>query len=91
MLRKKAIIRAALVSHVTKMMKLNTLTIESCYRAPPEVLHLSLERMRFESDDVLIQILNTIWLSRPSAITTLSYLGNSVLARIEKQRSCQIG
>ena len=82
MLRKKAIIRAALVAHVTNMMKLNSLTIESCYRAPPEVLHLSLERVKFEPDDVLVQILNTIWMSKPSTITTLSFLGNSVLQRL---------
>ena len=82
MLRKKAIIRAALVAHVTNMMKLNTLTIESCYRAPPEVLHLSLERMKLEPDDILIHILNTIWMSKPSTITTLSFLGNSVLQRL---------
>lgn len=82
MLRKKAMIRAALVAHVTNMMKLNTLTIESCYRAPPEVLHLSLERMKFEPDNVLIQILNTIWMSKPSTIHTLSFLGNSVLKRL---------
>ena len=82
MLRKKALIRAALVAHVTKMMKLDTLTIESCYRAPPEVLHLSLERMKFEPDDILIKILNTIWMSKPSTITTLSFLGNSVLHRL---------
>lgn len=75
-------IRAALVAHVTNMMKLNTLTIESCYRAPPEVLHLSLERMKFEPDNVLIQILNTIWMSKPSTIHTLSFLGNSVLKRL---------
>lgn len=75
-------IRAALVTHITNMMKLNLLTIESCYRAPPEVLHLSLERMRAESDEVLIQILNTIWMSKPSTLTTLSYFGNSVLARL---------
>ncbi len=82
MLRKKAIIRAALVAHVTNMMKMNTLTIESCYRAPAEVLHLSLERMKCEPDDILIQILNTIWMSKPSTITTLSFLGNSVLQRL---------
>lgn len=75
-------IRAALVAHVTNMMKFKTLTMETCYRAPPEVLHLSLERMKFESDEVLSQILNTIWMSKPSAITTLSYFGNSVLKRI---------
>jgi len=82
MLRKKAMIRAALVAHVTKMMKLNMLTIESCYRAPVEVLHLSLERVRFEPDDILIQILNTIWMSKPSTIHTLSFFGNSVLHRL---------
>lgn len=85
MLRKKAMIRAALVSHVTKLMKMKLLTIESCYRSPPEVLHLSLERLQEESDETLIEILNTIWLSKPSTITTLSFLGNSVLARLSNR------
>ena len=90
MLRKKAIIRNALVAHVTKLMKLNLLTVESCYRSPPEVLHLSLERMQSESDEVLIQILNTIWMSKPSTITTLSYFGNSVLARLGNSNTSRI-
>ena len=85
MLRRKAIVRNALVSHVTKLMKMNLLTIETCYRTPPEVLHLSLERLQKESDETLIEILNTIWLSKPSTITTLSYFRNSVLARLSNR------
>ena len=84
MLRKEAMIRSALVAHVTNMMKMKTLSVESCYRAPVEVLHLSLERMKFEPDDVLIQILNTIWMSRPSTIYSLRFFRNSVLQRLGK-------
>jgi len=81
MLRKTAIVRAAMVTHVTKQMEMNMLTIEACFKTPPEVLHLSLERMKWASEDVLTRILHTIWMSRPSTIATLSYLGNSVIHR----------
>jgi hypothetical protein len=81
MLRKKAIVRAALVAHVTKQMQTNTLTIESCFKTPPEVLHLSLERMQAEPDDVLIQILNTISMARPFYLNIFSYYNNTVLKR----------
>ena len=81
MLRKKAIVRAALVAHVTNQMKMRTLTIESCYKTPPEVLHLSLERLKSEPDEILLEILNTIWMARPSTISILSYYNNCVLRK----------
>ena len=81
MLRKKAIVRAALVAHVTNQMKMNTLTIESCYKTPPEVLHLSLERMKSEPDDILMEILNIIWMARPSNLSMLSYYQNTVVKK----------
>ena len=81
MLRKQAIVRAAMVTHVTKQMEMNTLTIESCYKTPPEVLHLSLERMKWAPDDLLQQTINIIWMARPSNLSMLSYYQNTVVKK----------
>ena len=81
MLRKEAIVRAAMVAHTKKQMQMDLLTIESCYRTPTAVLHLSLEQLRFQPKDVLLQILNTIWMAKPSAFSTLMYYNNSVIKK----------
>jgi len=80
MLRKEAIVRAAFVTHVTKMMLSGSLDVRACMGVPPVVLHLSLENIREEPPEFLVAILSTIYLSKPSIICMLSYLKNSVVA-----------
>lgn len=45
MLRKEAIIRAAMVTHVTKMLKSGVLTVNDYWSVPPAVIYLSLKRL----------------------------------------------
>ena len=80
MLRKQAIVRAAFVAHVTKMMLSGSFTARACMGVPPVVLHLSLENIREEPPEFLVGILSTIYLSKPSNLCILAYLKNSVVA-----------
>jgi len=73
-----------MVEHTKKQMQMDLLSIESCYRTPVAVLHLSLEQLRFEPEQMLLQILNTIWMAKPSAISTLTYYNNSVVKKFCK-------
>ena len=57
-----------------------SLDVRACLGVPPVVLHLSLENIREEPPELLVSILSTIYLSKPSIICMLSYLKNSVAA-----------
>lgn len=80
MLRKEAMVRSAFVTHVAKMMLSGSLDVRACMGVPPVVLHLSLENIREEPPELLVSILSTIYISKPSIICMLSYFNNSVVA-----------
>ena len=81
MLRKDAIIRAAFVTHVTKIMRSGLLTVRACMGVPPIVLHLSLQKLEKEPPELLVAIVGTIYISNPSHINLLSYYNNSVVKK----------
>lgn len=81
MLRKDAIIRAAFVTHVTKIMRSGLLTVRACMGVPPVVLHLSLQQLEKEPPEQLVAILSTIYISNPSYISLLSYYNNSIVKK----------
>ena len=89
MLRKQALITSAFATHVAKLIRYNMFTVEQCRSVPFHILHLSVEKVKDESDEKLINLLNTIYMCNPGAIAALSYFRNSVLRRLSKLKSVQ--
>jgi len=82
MLRKEAIVRAAFVTHVTKLMISGLFTVRTCSGVPPIVLHLCLERLRLSPVKIINDVLSTIYISKPSNLYILAFYGNTVVKRL---------
>ena len=84
MLRKKAMIRAALTQHVSFVMKTQVYDALTFKNVPPVVLHLSLERLKDEPLEKLLHIMNNVYISNQKAFLYLIRRNNSVIKRIQK-------